>query len=93
MPKTCEGMMDVNKEKVCFNFLKSLEIANINKETMLLHPCTHEFWEENEIRNNLLELLVSWSKNPVVYAKVTQKRKYQDEATEALKSEKPDEKE
>ena len=73
MPKTCEGMMDVNKEKVCFNFPKSLEIANINKETMLLHPCTHEFWEEDEIRNNLLEFLVSWSKNPVVYAKVTQK--------------------
>ena len=92
MPKTCEGIMDVNKEKVCFNFLKSLEISNINKETMLLHPCVHEFWEEDEIRNNVLQYLVGWSKNSAVYAKESQKRKYQDEATLALKSDKSDEK-
>ena len=92
MPKTCEGIMDVNKEKVCFNFLKSLEISNINKETMLLHPCVHEFWEEDEIRNSVLQYLVGWSKNSAVYAKESQKRKYQDEATLALKSDKSDEK-
>ena len=34
MPKTCEGMMDLNKNKISFNFLKSLEIVNINNETM-----------------------------------------------------------
>ena len=49
MPKTCEGMMDLNKNKVTFNFLKSLEIIHINNETMLAHPSTHEFWEEEEI--------------------------------------------
>ena len=34
------------QNKVSFNFLKSLEIAHINNETMLLHPSAHEFWEE-----------------------------------------------
>ena len=91
MPKTVEGMMDINKEKVCFNFLKSLEIANINNETLLLHPSAHEFWEEEEIRTKLMEFLVGWSKNPIVYAKVNQKAQYQDEATSALKSNKQNE--
>ena len=58
---------------------------------MLLHPCVHEFWEEDEIRNSVLQYLVGWSKNSAVYAKETQKRKYQDEATLALKSDKSDE--
>ena len=86
MPKTVEGMMDINKEKVCFNFLKSLEIANINNETLLLHPSAHEFWDEEEIRTKLMEFLVGWSKNPIVYAKVNQKAQYQDEATSALRA-------
>ena len=73
MPKTVEGMMDINKEKVCFNFLKSLEIGNINNDTLLMHPSAHEFWEAEEIRNKLMELLVGWSKNQIVYAKVNQK--------------------
>ena len=41
MPKTCLGKMDRNKNKVSFNFPKSLEIASINKEADLLHPCAH----------------------------------------------------
>ena len=41
MPKTCLGKMDINKNKVSFNFPKSLEIASINKESDLLHPCAH----------------------------------------------------
>ena len=56
MPKTGLGMVDINKNKVSFNFLKSLDIAAINRELDLLHPCAHEFWEEEEIRNSLHEL-------------------------------------
>ena len=44
IPKTSHGIMDINKEKVQFNFLKYLEISNINMEVEQLHPCTHEFW-------------------------------------------------
>ena len=84
-------MMDINKEKVCFNFLKSLEIANINNETLLLHPIAHKFWEEEEIHTKLMEFLVGWSKNPIVYAKVNKKAQYQDKATSALKSNKQNE--
>ena len=47
----------------------SLEISNINKETSLLQPSAREFWEEEEIRKSLLNFLVSWSRNPMVYAK------------------------
>ena len=73
-------MVDLNKNKISFNFLKSLEIVNINNK--------NEFWEDDEIRNNLVEFLVGQSKNPIVYAKVTQKAQCQDEATAALKSDK-----
>ena len=55
IPKTVQGMMDVNRNKISFNFLKSLDIAAINNETDLLHPHTHEFWENGEIKNYLLE--------------------------------------
>ena len=44
-------------------------------------------------KKKLLEFLVGWSKNPIVYAKVNQKAQYQDEATAALKSNKQDENE
>ena len=93
IPTTLDGMMDVNKNKVTFNFLKSMEIQHINNETMLVHPSTHEFWEEEEIRMNLLTFLVGWSKNSLVYEKRSQKKRYQDIATEALKSDKSAEKE
>ena len=66
-----------------------MEITNINKETSLLHPSAHEFWEEEEIRKSLLDFLVSWSRNPLAYAKKTQTP--QDEATAALKRDKNDE--
>ena len=93
IPTTLDGMMDINKNKVTFNFLKSLEIQNINNETMLVHPSTHEFWEDEEIRMNLLTFLVGWSKNSIVYEKRSQKKRYQDVATEALKSDKSADKE
>ena len=49
-PKTLEGMLSVNSMKKSFNFLKSLDIAAINNEIELLHPSTHEFWEDEETR-------------------------------------------
>ena len=77
-------MMDANKNKVQFNFLKNLDIKNINMEVEQLHPSTHEFWEEEHIRKSLLDYLVGWSKNPKAYVK---KLLYaQDEAMHALKS-------
>ena len=66
MPKTVHGMMDVNNSGVQFNFLKSLEITNINEETLLLHPSVSEFCEQEETRKNLLDFQVSWSRNPLV---------------------------
>ena len=77
-------MMDVNKEKVQFNFLKILEIGNINMEVDQLHPCTHEFWEEDHVRKSLLDFLVGWSRNLKAYVKKTIQA--QDDATHALKS-------
>ena len=84
IPKTSHGMMDANKNKVQFNFLKNLDIKNINMEVEQLHPSTHEFWEEEHIRKSLLDYLVGWSRYPKAYVK---KLLYaQDEATHALKS-------
>ena len=76
-------MMDPNKNKVQFNFLKNLQIKNINMEVEQLHPSTHEFWEEEHIRKSLMDYLVSWSRNPAAYAKKILNA--QDEASNALK--------
>ena len=76
-------MMDVNKNGVQFNFLKNLEISNINNEVGQLHPSTHEFWEEEHIRKSLLDFLVGWSRNPKTYVKKIINA--QDEATFARK--------
>ena len=43
-------LLSINTVIKSFNFLKSLDIAAINTEIELLHPCTHEFWEEEETR-------------------------------------------
>ena len=68
-PKTIEGMLSVNLMKKSFNFLKSLDIAAINNEIEFLHPCTHEFWEDEETRTKFLEFLAGWSKNTAAYFK------------------------
>ena len=70
-PKTIEGMMNINRMKKSFNFLKSLDIASINNDIELLHPCTHEFWEDEKVRKEFLEYLAVWSKNPIPYFKKT----------------------
>ena len=58
--------MNVNNIKITFNFLKSMDIASINKETDLLHPGAHMFWDE-EIRMKFMDFLSTWSKNPAAY--------------------------
>ena len=70
-PKKIEGMLSINTIKKSFNFLKSLDIAAINTEIELLHPSTHEFWGEEETREEFLEFLAAWSKNPAAYFKKT----------------------
>ena len=69
------GMMDINKHKVSFNFLNLLDIAANNRESDTLHPCAHKFWEEEEFRNSLLEILVGWYKNPKISAKRVKRHK------------------
>ena len=68
-----------------------MDIAAINRESDLLHACDHEFWEEEDKRNSLLEFLVSWSKNPTIYANKSQET--QHETTEALISHRNDDNE
>ena len=48
-----------HKGQTNYNFLKSLDIAAINNEIELLHPSTHEFWEDEEIRAQFLEFLAA----------------------------------
>ena len=76
--------MNVNYTKKPFNFLKSLDIASINREMEMLHPGTHEFWDNEEIRTKFMDYLAVWSKNPAAYFK---KGFYcQDTTTKADKS-------
>ena len=52
--------MNVNRPEKTFNFLKSLEIASINNETDMLHPGTHMFWDNKEIRSKFMDYLAVW---------------------------------
>ena len=71
MPSTVESFMKVNDTKQPFNFFKSLDIANINQEVENLHPSTHEFWENEEIRKELMNYLKEFSRNKRAYDKQT----------------------
>ena len=71
MPITVEGFMQVNDSKKQFNFFKSLEIANVNLEVENLHPSTHEFWENAEIKKELMNYLKDFSRNKMAYDKQT----------------------
>ena len=64
-------MLNVNLTEKSFNFLKSLDIVAINNEIELLHPTTHDFWEDEESRAKFLEFLAAWSKNTAAYFKKT----------------------
>ena len=77
-------MMDVNTNRVQFNFLKNLTINNINMEVEQPHPSTHEFWEDEHVRKSLMDYLVGWSQNPKAYVKKVLHA--HNEATHALKS-------
>ena len=71
MPLHVEGFMQINDTKKQFNFLKSLDIANINAEVDNLHPSTHEFWEREDIKKELMSQLKEFSRNTEVYTKQT----------------------
>ena len=43
--------------------MKSLDIANFNAEVENLHPCTHEFWENEVIKKELMSNLKEFSRN------------------------------
>ena len=52
-------------------------------EVKQLHPCTHEFWEEDNVRKSLLDFLVGWSRNPKAYVMKTLQA--QDNSTHSFK--------
>ena len=81
LPNTAEGFMNVNNTKKTFNFLKSLDLASINKETDLLHPGTHMFWDDEEIRTKFKDYLAVWSKNPDQHSTTRKKKKSSIEET------------
>ena len=56
-----------------FNFLKSLDIANINAEFENLHPSTHVFWEREDIKKELMNYLKEFSRNKKTYTRQTSK--------------------
>ena len=60
-PVSVEGYMQINDRKEQFNFLKSLDIANINAEVENLHPSTHEFWENSTIKKEFIDFLKAFS--------------------------------
>ena len=63
MPMTVEGFIKLNDTKKQFNFLRSLDIANINAEVENLHPSTHELWEREDIKKELMNNLKEFSRN------------------------------
>ena len=82
--ETVLGVMDVKK------IMEFWDIADINNKTEVLYPCTHEFLEQEEIRNNLMEFVTSWSKTPKVYTLSKKTHAIQDKTTNALKRNKED---
>ena len=43
-----------------FNFYKSLDIANINAEVLVLQPSVHAFWTKNVVKTSLKKVLDRW---------------------------------
>ena len=68
-----EGFMQLNNSKKQFTFLKSMDIANINAEVESIHPSTHEFWEREDIKKELMSYLKEFSRNSKAYDKQTSK--------------------
>ena len=73
MPLHVEGFMQLNDSKKQFNFLTSLDIANINEQVESIHPSTHEFWEREDIKKELMSYLKEFSRNSKAYNKQTSK--------------------
>ena len=71
MPMTIEGYIKLNDTKAQFNFLRSLDISNIHAEVVNLHPNSHEFQEDENIKKEFIEFLGSFAKNKKAYNKLT----------------------
>ena len=71
MTMSVEEFIQINDSKKQFDFLKSLDRANINAEVESLHPCTHEFLENEEIKKELMNYLKNFSRNKQAYDKQT----------------------
>ena len=56
MPLTIEGY------ETQFNFLRSLDIENINREFVNLHPSIHKFWEDKTSKKEFMEFLGTFAK-------------------------------
>ena len=50
-----------------------MDISNINAEILNLHPNTHEFWEDENIKKEFLKFLGLFAKNKKAYNKLTTK--------------------
>ena len=71
MPIKVERYLQLNDSKNQFNFFKSLDIANINSEVENLHPNIHEFWENVNVKEELMNYLKDVSRNKKAYDKHT----------------------
>ena len=49
-------------QQAAIQFLKSLDIANINAEVENLHPSTHEFWENATIKKKHMDFKKAFRK-------------------------------
>ena len=63
--------MQLNDTKKQFNFLKSLDIADINSKVEILHPSAHEFWENVNVKKEFMDYLKDFSRNKKTYDKQT----------------------
>ena len=68
-------MLIYYKTKKILNFLKLLDIASINNETDMLHPGTHMFWDNEDIRSKFMDYLAVWLKNPTIRTPPQEKKK------------------
>ena len=80
MPLMIEGYIKLKDNKTQFNFLRSLDIENINSEFVNLHPSTHEFWEDETIKKEFSEFLGTFAKHKKAYNKMTTKEQNEQTA-------------
>ena len=63
--------MNLNDTQAQFNFLRALDISNINAEILSFHPSTHKFWEDENMKKEFIEFLGVFAKIKKNYNKLT----------------------